>query len=927
MALLNTSLPNLIGGVSQQPDSVRFEGQCEEQTNAISSVVDGLSKRPNTRHLAKLVSSAVSSNSFVHFIDRSDNEKYVAIHDGTSLKAWNLDGTACTINGASYFSTSSLNYIDTPNPKKNLKALTVGDTTFILNKQKTVTASTTLTNDIEKTAVVTITQGDYKKNYRVDAEVLPLASQGSGFTAPQFTVVLEPYFHTSDAFYDGNTLRNHAYYRHRVASITTTNAGSGLTTAPTITLSSDLDIYTNATFSVTVNNGSVVGNPTITNSGSYEGSGSQLMSGGSVMLVHFYKTPPNITMSVNTGAGSASTLFAKIQSGTSESSANQNANSDTIANSLQAQIINSSSSGSSGAWLNHFCKVYNSNSNNIYLTLCDTTDVLKISTTDSLSNTGMSVAYEQVDSITNLPKENKNGFKIKVRGAAEINEDDYYVEFETSSGRTYGDGTYNETVGFGISEGVKNSTMPHILKLTNLNTFNLEAATYTTRIAGDDGTNPQPSFVNSEINNIFFFKNRLGFLSDDKVIMSEAGEPFNFFRTTVTTLLDSDPIDVQVSSQKVTNLQSATGFQENLILFSENSQFVLKGGDLLTPKTISVTPVTNFDASTLVNPIPLGAYMYFPFESSEFSGVREYTVNATTDVYDSTEISEHIPTYIPDNVTMFVGSSTEDALALVSGDEPGSIFIYRYFFNGQKKLLSSWFKFTLDGEIRGMYFSKSDLFIVLTRNSETHLLSMPFDAGITDNGSNYNTYLDMRKYCTVAAGASTIDLSYYYTPTDNEIKVYTTDGALIPSTNSGATITLLNGALSSTEATNVWVGIPYTMKYTFSKQLFKQASGQTKTPSAGGSMMLKNCAIFYNKTAHFDVKVTSLHRDTYINTFSTDIIDSTNIELILDDGFLRVPVFSNSEDTTISIENDSALPSNFQSAEFEVNAHQRSRRF
>jgi hypothetical protein len=117
------------------------------------------------------------------------------------------------------------------------------------------------------------------------------------------------------------------------------------------------------------------------------------------------------------------------------------------------------------------------------------------------------------------------------------------------------------------------------------------------------------------------------------------------------------------------------------------------------------------------------------------------------------------------------------------------------------------------------------------------------------------------------------------------------------------------------------------MKYTFSKQLFKQASGQTKTPSAGGSMMLKSCSIFYNDTAHFDVKVTPLHRDPYTNTFNPDIINTSNIELNLDDGFFRVPIFSNSEDTTISIENDSALPSNFQSAEFEVNAHQRSRRF
>ena len=340
----------------------------------------------------------------------------------------------------------------------------------------------------------------------------------------------------------------------------------------------------------------------------------------------------------------------------------------------------------------------------IYLTLKDQADELQIRTTDSLSNTGMSVAYGKVDSITNLPKENKNGFRIKVAGAADINEDDYYVEFETSSGRDFGDGTYNEIVGFSVSEGIKNSTMPHVLKLTNLNTFTFEEASYTTRTAGDEDTNPQPSFVNSQISNIFFFKNRLGFLSEDKIVMSEAGEPFNFFRTTVTTLLDSDPIDVQVSTQKVTNLKSAVGFQENLILFSENAQFVLKGGELLTPKSVSISPVTNFDASSKANPIPLGAYMYFPVESENFTSLREYTVNASTDVYDSTDITEHVPAYIPSNVRIFSGSSTKDVLALTSDNEPNAIYVYRFFFNGQKKLLSSWFKFTLDGDIRGLSY-------------------------------------------------------------------------------------------------------------------------------------------------------------------------------------------------------------------------------
>lgn len=810
MPLINTSIPNLIGGVSQQPDSVRFDGQCEEQTNAISSVVDGLSKRPNTQHIAKLVSSAISSNSFVHFVDRSETEKYVIIHDGTALKAWNLDGTPCTINGSASYTTSGLSYINTATPRQDLKALTVGDTTFLLNQTKTVNASSTTTPALDKLAVVTILQGDYEKDYSVSATII--------------------YSNTANA------------------------------------------------------------------------------------------TPTSLTETFTSLAASGG---------------GQNASSETIATGLKGKMDDTAEATVLQRMDTHFTIIQQGNS--LYLTQVATisdsslssdlpTETFQISTSDGLGDTGMNVAFREIESITELPAKNKNGFKIKVRGQSDLNEDDYYVEFVSNNNSLYGKGSYTETVGFEISTGIDNATMPHKLVSTAPNTFTLAEATYTTRQAGDDDTNPQPSFVTSQISNIFFFKNRLGFLSEDKVIMSEAGQPFNFFRTTVTTLLDGDPIDVQVSSQKVTNLKSATGFQENLILFAENSQFVLKGGDLLTPRTVSVTPVTNFDSSSTVNPIPLGAYMYFPYESGSFAGVREYTINASTDVYDSTEITEHVPSYIPRNIFMFDGSSTEDALAIVSSEEPGSIYVYRYFFNGQKKLLSSWFKFTVDGEVKGLSFSKSNLFIVLTKNSETQLLKMPFESNLKDTGVQHNTYLDMRRAVSVPGGATSFSLSSFYTPSDNSVQVYTTDGALVQTTNSGSTVNLTSGALHASNATSVWVGIPYTMSYTFSKLLFQAAQGQSKTPSAAGKLMLKSASLFYANTAHFKVKVTPEHRETHTTVFNPNIINSTTIDLQLDEGHFRVPVFSQSNDTTITIENASALPSNFQSVEFEAYAHQRSKR-
>ena len=59
MALVSRSIPNLVQGVSQQPEVLRLTSQASEQINGYSSVVEGLKKRPPTEYVAKLSSSSL----------------------------------------------------------------------------------------------------------------------------------------------------------------------------------------------------------------------------------------------------------------------------------------------------------------------------------------------------------------------------------------------------------------------------------------------------------------------------------------------------------------------------------------------------------------------------------------------------------------------------------------------------------------------------------------------------------------------------------------------------------------------------------------------------------------------------------------------------------------------------------------------------
>ena len=264
---------------------------------------------------------------------------------------------------------------------------------------------------------------------------------------------------------------------------------------------------------------------------------------------------------------------------------------------------------------------------------------------------------------------------------------------------------------------------------------------YATRQSGDDATNPFPSFVGSTINDVFFFKNRLGFLTDSAVVFSEADEYFNFFRTTTQQLLDSAPIDVGLSHTKVAVLQHALPFQEKLVLFSDNSQFVLRGADVLSPKTVAISPVTEYDISDGIAPLALGPYIYFPFNRGQFEGMFEYFVDNNTEVFEAEEITSQIPKYIPSSIKRMAGSASESMVLLQDDTNQNLLYVYKYFWSGKEKIQSAWQKWEFADNVTGFDFIDSTLYLILDGKT---LVEMPVENALTDEGLDYTLLLDNR---------------------------------------------------------------------------------------------------------------------------------------------------------------------------------------
>lgn len=196
-----------------------------------------------------------------------------------------------------------------------------------------------------------------------------------------------------------------------------------------------------------------------------------------------------------------------------------------------------------------------SQNNTIWIRKKDGSDFV-IKAEDTRSNTHISVFKNKVQRFSDLPTVAPKGFTVEIYGDSSSSFDNYYCQFEpTDSNDTFGAGLWKETVKPGIPFKLDAATMPHALVRNADGTFEFKALDWTERTCGDEDSAAMPSFVGRTINSVFFYRNRLAFLSEENVIMSEVGEFFNFFPTTVTTMVDSDRIDVAASHVRSNTIQ------------------------------------------------------------------------------------------------------------------------------------------------------------------------------------------------------------------------------------------------------------------------------------------------------------------------------------------------------------------------------------
>mgnify|MGYP003624609128 CR=1 FL=1 len=598
---------------------------------------------------------------------------------------------------------------------------------------------------------------------------------------------------------------------------------------------------------------------------------------------------------------------------------------------------------------------------------------ITVKATDAKANSTITAILNQVQAFTELPTIAPEDYQVEITGDPGTAFDNFYTAFKPRSG-TFGEGGWAETVSPGVEYEFNAATMPHVLIRKADGNFWFGAINGQTvsgipdgvpkwgeRVAGDYETAKDPSFVGYPINDIFIYKNRLGLLADENVVLSRVREFFEFFPETVTTVLDTDPIDVVASNNRVSVLKYAVPYQDELILFSSQIQFRFNAAEtVLTPATAQITVLTQFDVDIGVRPQQAGGGIFFMQANGQWSQMREFAVRGagTALTADAADLTGYVSSYIPDKCFKLTINDAGNSAFLISGKATSTtgatyrnrIYTYKWFLrnsgDGAERVQNSWsyWDFGAD-EILQVVCIREVLYCLMRYGSKVYLEAMPvFDRADEVGFAPSPLLLDRLVGTTTAtpsavrmskgvynkqANETTFTLPYVAT---NEVQVwsaYNTSATgkpgpvLLGSTSSGSTV-VARGDWSIEE---VWAGEKYEFRYRFSRFKLMQDIGGGKSVRSSVRTQVRQAKLAYHESGFFQVKTLPEHRSEGLYTFDGTTIavrgssignpaSAADAGPRYSEGVFNVPIMGRGDRVLVELLNNTPHPSKFSTVEW-----------
>lgn len=289
--------------------------------------------------------------------------------------------------------------------------------------------------------------------------------------------------------------------------------------------------------------------------------------------------------------------------------------------------------------------------------------------------------------------------------------------------------------------------------------------TYSVSAAGDAVSSPLPEFFGTPISYLGLFQDRLVIGAGAVLLFSRPGDYFNWFRASVLTLEDSDPVEMFAVGAEDDTIRSSTSYDRNLVLFGERRQYTVSGRAPLTPQNPSIAIMSSYEDAVRAFPINSGNLVFYAKPRKAVSSMHQIQIGAVADSPESFEVSQQLDSYLQGTPHELRALTAPNMVALRTKQKRNGFYLYSYLDTaaGQERLFDAWYKWEWAdaiGSLVGLSEHDGDLLTYTLRvgidTIGVQKLWIVSDRFSTESGLSDYPYLDSMRTVTAfqAADAS-----------------------------------------------------------------------------------------------------------------------------------------------------------------------------
>lgn len=267
--------------------------------------------------------------------------------------------------------------------------------------------------------------------------------------------------------------------------------------------------------------------------------------------------------------------------------------------------------------------------------------------------------------------------------------------------------------------------------------YALATPEYERRAAGDTDSNPSFSFTRFGITGFATMQGRLIILSNEYVCASGSDKPLRWYRSSVASVLDSDPWEVAANAAVSSPYEYATQFNKDLILFAKTHQGIVPGSNLLTARTAVATVATQYSCTNDTAPAATGRSVFFVApRSQDYGAVWEMVPSQYTDTQVQAEdATTHIPRYVK-GPFRFVRASTTSNIVVFGTADRKELLVHEYLWRGAEKAHAAWHRWTFKHDLLCCYFASDRMVCLFGDGAYVYLCEIDLRVGAGTGGTS-----------------------------------------------------------------------------------------------------------------------------------------------------------------------------------------------